>query len=426
MSDNQSRRKLLFRALSHRNYRLFYFGQGISLIGTWMQQIAMIWLVYRITGSAFMLGLVAFCGQIPTFFLAPMGGVIADRWNRHRLMVFNQSVAMLQAFILAFLTLTHLIQVWIIIPLGIILGIVNSFDMPVRQSFIIEMVDNRDDLANAIALNSSLVNAARLIGPSIAGIIVATVGEGLCFLFNGISYIAVILALLAMRIKEVHRPYEEQHVFEKLKEGFLYVVGFRPIRSILLLLGLMSLMGVQAVIMPVYVKEILHGGPHEFGFLMAAMGCGSLTGAVYLAGRKNVRGLIKRIGYAASLFGVSLLILSVTKVFLLAVIIIYSGGLGMMMQMASSNTIIQTLADDDKRGRVMSFYAMAFLGMAPFGSFLAGTLTTSIGISWTMALGGVICLIGAGLFMRDVPKIQEIVRPIYIKKGIIKDDSEVR
>jgi MFS family permease len=376
----QERLSLLLRSLRHRNYRLFYIGQGISLIGTWMQQIAMIWLVYRITGSAFTLGVVAFSVQLPIFIISPFAGVLADRWNRRRLLVAEQSIAMVQAFILAFLTLTNVIAVWHIIALGILLGVVNSFDMPVRQAFMIEMIDNREDLANAIALNSSLVNAARLIGPSIAGIIVAAFGEGICFLLNGFSFIAVILALLKMQVMERAVPSEEHHVIKKLYEGFLYVSRFRPIRSILLLLALISFMGVQPVLMPVYAKEILHGGPHTFGFLMAAMGLGALTGAVYLAARKSVRGLAKKIAIAAGIFGTGLLALSIIEVFWLAEICIYLTGLGMMIQMASSNTILQTISDDDKRGRVMSFYVMAFMGMAPFGSFLAGSLVSVIGL----------------------------------------------
>ncbi len=412
---------LLFRSLRHRNYRLFYIGQGISLIGTWMQQIAMTWLVYRITGSAFMLGVVAFSAQLPVFIISPFAGVLADRWNRRRLLVIEQSIAMTQALILAILTLTNLIAVWHIIVLGIVLGIVNSFDTPVRQSFMIEMIGDREDLANAIALNSSLVNAARLVGPSVAGIIVAAFGEGICFLLNGLSYIAVIIALLKMVVRERPPSHEEHHVIKKLHEGYLYVSGFRPIRSILLLLALVSLMGVQPVLMPVFAKEILHGGPHTFGFLMAAMGLGALTGAVYSASRKSVVGLGKRIAIAAGTFGTGLIALSFIHVFWLAEICLYLTGLGMMIQMASSNTILQTISDDDKRGRVMSFYTMAFMGMAPFGSFFAGSLATTIGVQWTLFAGGIICLSGALLFARDLPAFRKILRPMYIKMGIISD-----
>lgn len=417
------RLSLLFRSFRHRNYRLFFVGQGISLIGTWMQQIAMTWLVYRITGSAFMLGVVAFSAQLPVFVISPFAGVVADRWNRRRLLVFEQSIALTQALVLAVLTLTHTIAVWHIVALGILLGVVNSFDMPVRQSFMIEMIGDRGDLANTIALNSSLVNIARLIGPSIAGIIVAAFGEGICFLLNGISFIAVIIALLKMDVVERPHGHEEHHVIKKLHEGFLYVSGFRPIRSILLLLALMSVMGVQPVLMPVFAKEVLQGGPHTFGFLMAAMGLGALSGAVYLASRKSVIGLARRIAIAAGVFGTGLMALSIIQVFWLASIALYLTGLGMMIQMASSNTIIQTISDDDKRGRVMSFYVMAFMGMAPFGSFLAGSLVTTIGVKWTLLADGLISVSGALLFARDLPAIRKILRPIYAKMGIISDIS---
>lgn len=415
------RTDLLFRSLRHRNFRLFFIGQGISLIGTWMQQIAMIWLVYSITGSAFLLGVVAFSAQLPVFIISPFAGVFADRWNRRRLLVFEQSVAMTQALVLALLTLTNTITVWHIVVLGVLLGIVNSIDMPVRQSFMIEMIGNREDLANAIALNSSLVNSARLIGPTIAGIIVAAFGEGICFLLNGLSFIAVIIALLKMNVTERAHTHEEHHVIKKLHEGFLYVSRFRPIRSILLLLALISLMGVQPVLMPVFVKDVLHGGPHTFGFLMAALGLGALTGAVYLASRKSVAGLGKRIAYAAGTFGAGLIALSAINVFWLAEVCMYLTGLGMMVQMASSNSILQTISDDDKRGRVMSFYVMAFMGMAPFGSFLAGSLATTIGVQWTLFFDGVVCLSGALLFARDLPEIRKILHPIYVRMGIISD-----
>ena len=417
----RSRLYLLFRSLRHRNYRLFFIGQGISLIGTWMQQIAMTWLVYRITGSAFMLGVFAFSAQLPVFVISPFAGVLADRWNRRRILIFEQSIAMTQALVLALLTLTNVVAVWHIVVLGILLGVINSVDMPVRQSFMIEMLDDREDLANAIALNSSLVNTTRLIGPSIAGIVGAAFGEGICFLLNGLSFIAVLIALLRMNVEERIHSSEDHQTIKKLREGFRYVSGFRPIRSILLLLALISLMGVQPVLMPVFAKDILHGGPHTFGFLMAAMGLGALSGAVYLASRKNVAGLGRRIAFAAGTFGVGLITLSFMNVFWLAGICLYLTGLGMMIQMASSNMILQTISDDDKRGRVMSFYAMAFMGMAPFGSFLAGSLTTTIGVQWTLALDGVICVSGALLFARDLPAIRKILRPIYIRMGIISD-----
>jgi MFS family permease len=413
----------IFRSLSHRNYRLFFGGQGLSLVGTWMQQIAVSWLVYRLTHSVFMLGVVGFASRIPTFLLAPAAGVLVDRWNRHRTLVITQVLSMVQALVLAILVLTGTVQVWQIICLTLILGIINSFDVPVRQSFVVDMIGRRQDLGNAIALNSSMVNGARLVGPSLAGILIAAVGEGICFLVNALSFLAVIVSLIAMtnipkRPKALHVRF-----LRGLKEGFAYAFGFTPIRYLLLLLALVSLMGMgYMVLMPVFAKEILHGGAHTYGFLMGATGVGALTGALFLASRKTVLGLSKIIAIASGIFGAGLVGLSVTRFFIPSLLLMATIGFGMMVQMAATNTVIQTLVDDDKRGRVMSLYAMAFMGMTPFGSLLAGGLAHSIGVPYTVAIGGVTCLAGSLLFARKRPEIRKMIRPIYREKGIIASE----
>jgi MFS family permease len=418
--DNRNGLKLAFRALSHRNYRLFFGGQGISLIGTWMQQIAMNWLVYRLTHSALLLGLVGFSSRIPTFVFASFAGVLADRWNRHRALVVTQTLSTVQALILAALVLTGTISIWHVILLSFSLGFINAFDIPIRQSFVVDMVERREDLGNAIALNSSLVNGARLVGPSIAGMLMATLGEGICFLLNGISFLAVIVALLAMRIKQPDRSEKQNpNVLRGLQEGFSYASGFAPIRSILLLLALVSLMGMPyMVLMPIFAGKILHGGPQAFGFLLGASGSGALIGALYLASRRSVLGLGRIIVIASGLFGIGLIVFSLSRVFWLSLLSMLLTGFGMMVQMASSNTVLQTIVEEDKRGRVMSFYTMAFMGMVPFGSLLAGSLANMIGAPNTVMVGGIACIFGSALFAKKLATLREMVRPIYIEKGI--------
>ncbi|MBN1596400.1 MFS transporter [candidate division FCPU426 bacterium] len=410
----------VFRALSNRNYRLFFFGQGISLIGTWMQTISIGWLVYRLTHSPFLLGMVGFAGQIPMVFLTPFAGVLSDRWQRRRVLLATQILAMLQAFILAFLTLTGLIRIWHLMALAVFLGLVNSFDMPTRQAFTLEMVNRKEDLANAIALNSSLFNVSRLIGPTIAGILIALVGEGTCFLINAISYTAVIFALLAMRLAPATAPTYEKNILHGLHVGVRYAFGFMPIRNILLLLSLVSLVGMPyTVLMPVFAKDILHGGPDTLGILMASTGVGALVGAVYLAARKSILGLGARIPFAAACFALSLIGFSFSRHFALSLVLLAFAGFGMMVSLAASNTILQTIADEDKRGRLMSFYVLAFAGMAPFGCLLAGTFSTRIGAPATLALGGILCLLGSGLFAWKLRQLRLLVRPIYQQKGIL-------
>ena len=409
------------RALKSRNFRLFVAGQGVSLIGTWMQQVAMSWLVYRLTGSAFLLGVIGFTSQIPTLFVAPMAGVLADRWNRRKLLIATQALAMFQAALLASVVLTGTVQVWHLIVLSLLLGIATAVEIPVRQSFVIEMVTQREDLGNAIAINSSMVQGARLIGPALAGLLVATVGEGICFILNSISYVAVMLALLAMRIAPgPHQGKPRRKVLRELREGFSYAFGFGPIRGILLLVAIVSLTGMPyTVLIPVFAKEILHGGAHTYGFLMTAGGGGALIGTVYLASRSTVIGLGRLIITAGILLAVGMASFALSGTINIAFVALVVAGFGGITLIASCNTILQTILEEDKRGRVISLFTVAFLGMTPFGSFGAGTMAGIIGPRDTVLLGAVCCLVGTSLFARNLPRIREKLRPIYVKMGII-------
>ena len=420
--NNRDRLNIIFRSLQYRNYRLFFSGQSISLIGTWMQRIAMPWLVYHMTGSALLLGVVSFAGQIPTFLLAPVAGVLTDRWSRYRVLLVSQIISMIQASILAWLCLAGVIQIWHIVVLSIALGCINTFDVPSRHSFVIDMVEKKEDLGNAIALNSMMFNGARLIGPSIAGVMLASTGEGICFLLNAVSYVFVIISLLMMKIKIKKVRKKESEILKELKEGLNYTFGFPPIKHLILLLGIVSLMGMSySVLMPVFAKEILHGGSHTYGFLMGAAGFGALLGAIFLASRESVLKMGRIVPAAAILFGAGLIILSFSRNFPLSLVLMVFIGLGMMMQTAASNTILQTITDDDKRGRVMSFYTMAIMGTAPFGSLMAGGLAKSIGTPGTILAGGIACIIGALFFLRKLPELKTLVRPIYVKMGIIPE-----
>lgn len=411
---------VIFRSLQYRNFRLFFGGQSISLIGTWIQQIATPWLVYHLTGSVFLLGVVGFAGQIPAFLIAPFAGVMIDRWNRYHVLIATQILSMIQALLMAFLFFTGLIDIWQIVLLSVLLGCINSFDVPARQSFVIEMVEKRKDLGNAIALNSTMFNAARLIGPSIAGMLIAFTNEGICFLINGISYVFVVASLLSMKLIPREIINKDTRVLQELKEGFSYVFGFAPVKYILLLLGLSSLTGMSfTVLMPVFAKEILHGGSHTFGFLVGASGVGALIAALYLASKKNVLGLFRNIPLTAGIFGFGLITFSLSRFYGLSLVLMVIAGFGMMLQMASSNTILQTVVDDDKRGRVMSFYTMAFMGTAPFGSLLAGGLAHIIGAPYTLLIGGVAIVAGALIFARKLPELRKMIRSVYVKLGII-------
>jgi MFS family permease len=413
----------MLRALESRNYRLFFFGQVVSLVGTWITTTATNWLIYRLTGSALMLGTVGFAGQFPAFLFGPVAGIFVDRWDRHRLLIVTQTLSMLQSFALAALVLSGRITIEWLVVLSVLQGLVNSFDMPARQSFLLTMIENKEDLGNAIALNSSMVNLARLLGPSIAGIVIAVAGEGVCFFIDGVSYIGVIVGLLMMRItrRQAAAP-KRGSALGQFTEGFKYAFGFRPIRSIMLLLALVSLVGVPySVLMPIFAKTVFNGGPRTLGLLMTSSGCGALIGALWLARRQSVVGLGRVIPIAGGMFGVGLIAFSFMHVLWLAMPCLVVAGFGFVVQMASSNTVIQTIVDDEKRGRVMSFYMMAFLGTAPFGSLMAGWLSSRIGAAETLQLGGTCCIAGAVWFARGLPEIRAAVRPIYIRLGIIPE-----
>jgi MFS family permease len=410
----------LLRALRHRNYRLFFGGQTVSLVGTWITRIATSWLVYRLTGSELLLGIVGFCGQIPTLVLAPLAGVLVDRWDRHKILVITQVLSALQSLALAVLALAGIITVAEVIALQIVQGIINSFDTPARQSFVVEMVEEREDLPNAIALNSSMVNASRIIGPSVGGVLIALFGEGWCFLLDAISYLAVIASLLAMRLTRLERAPRETRLLEELRTGFAYVSGFVPVRSLLLLLALVGVMGMPyTVLMPVIASQVLHGGPHTLGILMTASGLGALGGTVYLASRHSVVGLGKVIIMATALFGSGLVAFSFSTTLFASIVTLVAVGLGFMVQMAATNTILQTVVDENLRGRVMAFYTMAFLGTAPIGSLMGGILADRIGAQRTILIGGIICLLGSAWFAGKRRSIGEHIRPIYVERGIL-------
>lgn len=407
------------RALRHPNFRLFFCGQSLSLIGSWMTRLATSWLVYRLTGSSFLLGVVTFAGQIPTFCLAPVAGVWVDRWQRRRVLLVTQLLAALQSLMLAGLTLSGRITVSEIVWLSIFQGLINGFDMPARQSFLVQMVDGRTDLSNAIALNSTMVNGARLLGPALAGIVIAAVGEGYCFLIDGLSYFAVIASLLAMKIEVRAVGKSAVGVFGQLKEGWTYVSAFAPIRTVLLSFAIISFIGVPyTVLMPVFAAKILHGGPHTLGFLMGAAGVGSIFAALSLAARKSVRGLYKVIPTVAAVFGGGLIALSFSRNYWLSLALMGVTGFGMMQFAAASNTVIQTIVEEDKRGRVMSYYTMAYMGASPFGSLLAGGLAPVIGAPGTVLLCGIGCIAGALWFWFQLPKLRPVIRPIYRQLGI--------
>jgi len=414
----RSRVATAVRALRHRNFQLFFAGQLISLVGTWMQTVAQSWLVYRLTGSTLLLGTVGFASQIPVFLVAPIGGTVADRANRHRIVIATQTASMALAFILAGLTLTHRIQVWQIMVLAAGLGVVNAFDIPARQAFLMDMV-GREDLMNAIALNSSMFNSARILGPAVAGIVVAWVGEGWCFFANAVSYIAVIAGLLMMKIKHPANLANQGSAVEHIVEGFRFVLDKAPIRAILLLLGLVSLVGMPySVLMPVFASQILHGGARELGMLMGATGVGALLGALSLATRVGVRGLGRLIAMCAGGFGASLILFSFSRYFWLSMLLLLPVGFTMMVQMASSNTLLQSMVPDQMRGRVIAVYSMMFMGMAPFGAFFAGAIAHRIGAPWTVAIGGIACIAGAIVFGLDLPNFRAKARELVLAQGM--------
>lgn len=387
-----------------------------------MTRLAISWLVYHLSHSAWLLGLVGFFGQLPATILGPLSGVVVDRFDRHKLLVVTQAMALLQSAALAVLTFTHLINIPEIIALSVFQGMINSLDMPARQSFVIQMVEKKEDLSNAIALNSSLVNAGRLLGPSIGGVIIAAAGEGWCFLIDAISYIAVIVSLLLMTIKPKENIGQKEHPrpISQLVEGWRYVSGYAPIRTILLLLAVVSLVGTPyTILMPVMASRVLNGGPSTLGLMMAAVGIGALFGALYLASRKSVLGLVGIIPRMSFLFGIGLILFSFSHWIWLSLIVLVLTGFGFMVQMAASNTVLQTIVDDEKRGRVMSFYTLALMGTLPFGSLLAGTLADHIGAPHTLAIGGAGLIVAGLLFTQRLPDLRRTLRPLYVQLGIL-------
>ena len=417
-SGSGSRWQVAWRALRHRNFQLFFSGQLISLVGTWMQSVAQSWLVYRLTGSALLLGSVGFASQIPVFLFAPLGGITADRVNRRHIVIATQVAAMVLALILAVMTLSHAIdhRIWLIFVLAALLGVVNAFDIPGRQSFLVDMV-GKEDLMNAIALNSSMFNGARVVGPAIAGILVAKIGEGWCFFANAVSYIAVIIGLLMMR---VHSPARASMAspFEHMMEGFRFVNRTAPIRALLLLLGVVSLVGMPyVVLMPIFADQILHGGARGLGILMGATGVGALLGALTLAFREGVKGLGRWVAWCSAGFGASLIVFSLSHTFWVSVILLLPVGYTIMLQMASSNTLIQVMVPDALRGRVMAVYSMMFMGMAPIGALLGGALADRLGAQTTVAIGGLASVAGACWFGLQLPKIRVEARRLIVAQA---------
>jgi MFS family permease len=410
----------MLRALRHRNYRLFFSGQSLSLVGTWMNRLATSWLVWRLTHSVEMLGLLGFAGQIPTFLFAPVAGVWVDRLNRHRLLVATQALSMLLSFVLAALMFSGAILIWEIFVLQMLQGVINAFDMPTRQSLVIDLIEDRADLSNAVAMNSLMVNGSRLIGPSIAGLLIAWVGEGWCFFADGVSYLAVIGSLLMIRISLRPRNGKQKKVLHEMYDGFRYAFEFTPIRAILLLLALLGLVGIPyRVLMPVIASQSLHGNANTLGFLMGAMGIGALIGSLYLATRSSVLGLGRLIPIATTIFGASLIGVGLSHWYWLSLLIMVATGIGFMVHLAASNTLIQTLVREEMRGRVMALYTTAFLGMATFGSLLAGAVAGLIGAPKTLMVAGMICILGALVFVYKLPKLRVVVHPIYVEKGIL-------
>ena len=409
-----------FRALRHPNYRLFFIGQAISLVGTWMTQVATAWLVYRLTGSALLLGVVGFSSQIAAVGLAPLAGVLSDRGGHRRILVVTQILSALQSLALAILALTGAVRVAQIIALSVFQGVINSFDIPTRQAFLVEMVGDRADLSNAIALNSSVFNGARLLGPCLAGFVIAAGGEGICFLIDSVSYWAVIVTLLMMRLRVRPARPARPPILHELREGISYAIGFFPIRALLLLVAFSSLVAMPyGVLLPVVAKQTLHGGPSTLGLLTGMSGLGALIGGLYLASRKSVRGLIRVTAAAGILFSAGLMFFAAAQALWMALVSLFIIGFSMIVQMAASNTVLQTLVEDDKRGRVMSLYLLAFMGMVPWGSLWVGSLATHIGLSRTLFLEGAISLVGTLLFAKQLPQLRVLVRPVYVRMGII-------
>ena len=417
MPARAGRLPITLRALRHRNFQLFFGGQLISLVGTWMQSLAQAWLVYQMTHSSLLLGVVGFASQIPIFLLSPVGGTVADRYNRHRVVIATQTTSMILAAILALLTLAHWLTVWELITLASLLGVVNAFDIPARQAFLVEMV-GREDLMNAIALNSSMFNGARVVGPAIAGILVASIGEGWCFFANAVSFIAVIAGLLMMKIPP--RKHEQHaRMVEHIVEGFQFAQRTAPVRNLLYLVGLISLAGVPyTVLMPIFADRILHGGAWGLGILMGATGVGAVLGALTLASRTGVRGLGRIAAFSGAGFGASLVIFAFSRNFIFSLVILVPTGFTLMTQMACANTLIQAMVPDRLRGRMMALYSMMFMGMAPLGALFGGIVADWIGAPWAVAIGGMACVGAAGIFYLKLPAVRMEAERLIVAQGM--------
>jgi MFS family permease len=410
----------LLRSLRHRNYRLFFTGQSVSLIGTWITRLATSWLVYRLTDSAFLLGLVGFCSQIPMLFLGPLAGVFVDRWDRHRVLLWTQALSLVQSATLAVLTLSGLVTVWQVLILQLAQGVISAFETPARQAFMVTMIDDPADLSNAIALNSSMVNGTRIVGPAIGGGLIAAVGEGWCFALDAASYVAVIASLLAMKVAKREVASSAEPVFTQLTIGFQYVKAFAPIRTALILVAATSMFGIpHSILMPVMASDVLGGGAYTLGALMAASGVGALSGALYLASRQTVVGLGRAIGFSTLAYGASLIGFAASRNLFASLVLLLLSGAGFMTAIAASNTLIQTLVQENLRGRVMAFYTMAFLGTMPLGSVASGIIAERLDAPITIALGGVACVVTGAWFMSRLPSLRAVVRPIYIERGIL-------
>jgi MFS family permease len=412
--------KLTLRALRHRNFALFTAGQMFALIGYWMQHIAQSWLLYRLTGSATLLGILGFAGSLPIFLLAPLAGLWSDRVNLHRAMFATQVLEMLQAITLAALALSGVIAPWHIIVLSMSLGVLVAIELPLRHAYLLELVGTKEDLANAVAVTSLMANTGRLVGPALAGVAIGWIGEGGCFLINALSFVVVVVTFLMIRVTPSARPASPPSLWQDMREGVAYVWGFLPIRLLLMMLALIGLLATPYVtLMPVLVREVFHGGSEQMGFLVGAAGLGAVTGTLYLASRHNVRGLVRLIIYASLTAGIALVLLGWCGSVWLAAPLIAMIGFGILVTSVSVNMILQTIVDDDKRGRVMSFYTAAFLGMTPFGSLIGGALADALGVSATLGLGGVACVLGAIYLARKRPQLREQIRPIYSRLGIL-------
>lgn len=416
-----ARVRYAFRALRHRNLRLFFAGHGVSLVGTWMQQVAMSWLVYRLTSSELLLGVIAFAGQFPGLLMAPFAGWLVDHWNRHRIVVVAQTLLMMQATVLAVLVITERVEVWHLVALAIFSGLVNGADIPARQSMLVRLVGGAEDLPNAIALNSSMFNAARLVGPAVAGVLIGWIGEGPVFVLNALSYIAILAALLAMRLPP-ERAFSAGPVLAHIREGFTYAFGSAPTRNTLILFACVSLVGVPyVVLLPAFARDVLGGDARTLGVLTSCAGLGALGGALWLAARDSLAGIGDLVARSTGVLGVALVAFASSRAFWLSGVLLVVSGFALMLATASVNTVIQTLVSDRMRGRIMSLYAMAFIGVTPLGSLAGGALATRLGAPWTVAIGGLACIALAVVFQPRLATLGEDVHRVAATRGVLPE-----